>query len=120
MLIRVQFSTTDQSFKTSFNATEQGITPGFDAFQKVTEMKDAEKYTGPYEVTPTVEGEVLPTASKLMTQDLTIKAIPVYSVSNTAGGNTFYIATMDDELAGGTAILGKAKLGKMVLGKGRE
>lgn len=78
---------------------------------------DAAPYTGPYEVTPTVDGEVLPTAGKLMKDDLTIKAIPVYSVSNTAGGNTFYIATMDEE--GDNAILGKAKLGLMVLGKGR-
>lgn len=117
MNFRVQFSTTDQSFKITFNATDQSITPGFDSFQHVTEMKDAEKYTGPYEVTPTVEGEVLPTASKLMKEDLTIKAIPVYSVSNTAGGNTFYIATMGE--SDDNAILGKARLGKMVLGKGR-
>ncbi len=76
---------------------------------------DADPYTGAYEVTPTVEGEVLPTAQKLMKEDLTIKAIPVYSVSNTAGGNTFYIATMDDDPSGGKAIIGKAKLGSMVL-----
>lgn len=80
---------------------------------------DADPYTGPYEVTPTVEGEVLPTAQKLMKEDLTIKAIPVYVVSNTAGGNTVYIATMDDDPSGSNAILGKARLGHMVLGKGR-
>lgn len=113
MQFRVQFGVSEQGFKVTFAATDQSITPMFEALQYVTEQNEADPYTGPYEVTPTVDGEVLPTAGKLMKDDLTIKAIPVYSVSNTAGGNTFYIATMDEE--GDNAILGKAKLGHMVL-----
>ena len=52
----------------------------------------AEEYEGDYSVTPTVEGKILPTANKHMSDDLTIEAIPVYEVSNDSGGETFYIA----------------------------
>jgi hypothetical protein len=50
-----------------------------------------EQYEGDYEVVPTVDGFTLPTRRKLMTQDLTIKEIPYYDVSNTSGGSTVYI-----------------------------
>lgn len=53
-------------------------------------------YEGEYEVTPSVTAQTLPTKDKLMSDDLTIKAIPVYNVGNTSGGSTFYIATMDE------------------------
>ena len=49
------------------------------------------KYTGEYDVTPTIEGSVLPTADKLMEKDVNIKAIPFYEVSNDTG-ETVYIA----------------------------
>lgn len=48
-------------------------------------------YAGGYEVTPTAEGEILKTAQKTMSKDLTIHPIPYYEVSNTAGGDTVYI-----------------------------
>lgn len=49
-------------------------------------------YEGAYEVTPTVEGFTLPTARKVMREDLTVKRIPIFETSNAAGGNTVYIA----------------------------
>lgn len=49
------------------------------------------KYTGAYAVTPAVYATSVPTAQKYMEGDITIKAIPYYDVSNTAGGNTVYI-----------------------------
>lgn len=64
----------------------------FDAYQEVTLYKDADPYKGAYVVTPRVEAQVLPTAEKLMADDVTIKAIPIYDVSNTSGGSTVYIA----------------------------
>ena len=48
-------------------------------------------YTGDYVVTPKVDEQILPTENKLMEDDVTIKAIPFYNVSNTAGGSTVYI-----------------------------
>lgn len=49
-------------------------------------------YEGDYEITPTVDGMTLETKQRYMTDDVTIKAIPFYEVSNTSGGNTIYIA----------------------------
>lgn len=51
-----------------------------------------EPYEGPYEVTPRVEAQTLPTAKKLMREDVSVRAIPYFDVSNPAGGNTIYIA----------------------------
>lgn len=52
----------------------------------------AAAYTGEYEVTPTVEGLALRTKHKYMTDDVTVRAIPFFEVSNTGGGTTVYIA----------------------------
>lgn len=49
-------------------------------------------YTGSYTVTPKVTQQILPTANKLMQDDVTVKSIPIYSASNPSGGNTVYIA----------------------------
>ena len=51
-----------------------------------------EPYEGPYDVTPKVTAQILPTAKKLMREDVSVRAIPYFDVSNPAGGNTIYIA----------------------------
>ena len=51
-----------------------------------------EPYDGPYDVTPKVMAQTLPTAKKLMRDDVSVRAIPYFDVSNPAGGNTIYIA----------------------------
>lgn len=51
-----------------------------------------EEYTGPYEVTPKVEAQTLPTKGKLMRSDVEVQKIPYFETSNTAGGSTVYIA----------------------------
>lgn len=51
-----------------------------------------EPYDGPYEVTPKVTAQTLPTKKMLMREDVSIRAIPYFDVSNQAGGNTIYIA----------------------------
>lgn len=53
---------------------------------------DYPEYAGEYEITPTVDGQTMATAQKVMREDVTIKAIPYYDVSNTAGGSTVFIA----------------------------
>ena len=50
-----------------------------------------EEYKGSYEVTPKVEAQTMPTKDKLLIEDMTIKAIPIFKVSNTTGGNTVFI-----------------------------
>lgn len=53
--------------------------------------KDVTLYEGDYEVTPKVVGQTLPTAEKLLLDDVAIKAIPFYNVGNNSGGSTVYI-----------------------------
>lgn len=49
-------------------------------------------YTGPYEVTPKVEAQSLPTRDKHMIQDVSVREIPFYKTSNAQQGETVYIA----------------------------
>lgn len=66
-----------------------GVIPGT---LEISYTDDLPAYKGDYIVTPTVDGQVLATAQKLMVDDMTIKAIPFYKVSNNTGGSTVYIA----------------------------
>ena len=52
-----------------------------------------DSYEGPYDVTPKVTAQTLPTAKKFMQEDVSVRAIPYFDVSNPAGGNTIYIAS---------------------------
>lgn len=49
-------------------------------------------YTGDYVITPKVAAQTMLTKDKVMSKDVTIKAIPFFNVSNTSGGSTVYIA----------------------------
>lgn len=53
--------------------------------------EDMPHYEGSYDVTPKVIEQTLPTARKFMAQDVNIRKIPYFSVSNNSGGNTVYI-----------------------------
>lgn len=53
---------------------------------------DGIPYGGPYEVTPKVYEQVLPTDRKFMTNDVTVHMVPKYEVANQYG-TTCYIAT---------------------------
>lgn len=55
--------------------------------------KDVPLYEGEYEVTPKVEEQTLPTAMTLLKEDVTIKSIPYFDVSNNSGGSTVYIGS---------------------------
>ena len=53
----------------------------------------AETYDGPYEVTPKAwDEQVLETAHKLMTDDVTVFRVPYYETINLFDGKTAYIA----------------------------
>ena len=51
-----------------------------------------EQYAGEYTVIPKLDQQILKTKQKVMTDDLTVKGVPVYEVSNNQGGTTVYIA----------------------------
>lgn len=50
-------------------------------------------YDGTYEIVPTASGQVMPTRSKTMSDDVTIHPIPYQETSNEAGGITVSIAS---------------------------
>jgi hypothetical protein len=56
-----------------------------------TTVVGAPEYSGPYDITPLFTAQVLPTAKRLMQQNLTIKKIPQYEVSNDSNGYTLII-----------------------------
>lgn len=51
-----------------------------------------EVYDGPYEAVPALDAQTLPTANRLLTQDVTVEEIPRYRTSNLGGGYTVVIA----------------------------
>lgn len=67
-------------------------------FGEVIEVpaSDVPVYEGEYSVKPKVEEQALPTAGKMMRDDMKILSIPFFSVSNSTGGNTVYIGTEDE------------------------
>lgn len=79
MVIQVKFEENDQNLPVDFG--------------EVTEVSHdgVQEYTGPYEATPKVTAQTLPTKDKLLAQDVTVKEIPYFDVSNTSGGSTVYI-----------------------------
>lgn len=50
-------------------------------------------YTGSYEVTPKTSEQSLQTKDKHLIENVTIKSIPFFDVSNTSGGSTVYIGS---------------------------
>ena len=92
MVFAVRFNQSNVRLDAKLQTNSKCLNAEFAGFQKVSEIKDAEPYTGAYEVTPKVEAQTMHTAQKLMAQDVTIKAIPIYDVTNNTGGSTVYIA----------------------------
>lgn len=91
MNLRVDFSESKQSFHADFLENDQALKANLGEVQTVTKYI-SEKYEGSYSITPKVEAQTMPTKEKVMVDDVTIKAIPFFDVSNTSGGSTVYIA----------------------------
>lgn len=95
MRFDVSFRQTDQRFSLTLSGDGKQFSASFRELQQVT-VGDVERYQGPYEVTPAVSAQTLPTRAKVMSDDLEVKAIPFYEVSNLAGGDTAYIGMMNE------------------------
>ena len=80
MTVKVKFTEISQVFKATFGVV-----------QPVTQYIGGEEYKGDYIITPKVEAQTMPTKDKVLTEDVTIKSIPFFNVSNTSGGSTVYI-----------------------------
>ena len=91
MHLKVRFRPPDE-FKVRFEPSDQSIPVVFKQFQQVTTKPDVELYEGVYDITPKVEAQILPTANRFLSEDVTVKKIPFFNVGNSAGGSTVYIA----------------------------
>jgi hypothetical protein len=87
----VRFNQSDQHVPVQFKSLDQKIPLVFKNLHQVTEAPDVEVYEGSYQATPQVESQIMETAQKFLTDNVTIKAIPFFDVTNTAGGITIYI-----------------------------
>lgn len=81
--------------KTGFTGTLEEFQQGFGAYLEANNIithEDFEKYLGSYEVTalPEIE-QILRTEKKVLLEDIIVKPIPYYEVSNEAGGLTVSI-----------------------------
>lgn len=56
-----------------------------------SKQQNVDYYDGDYTVTPKVEKQELATRQKLLTEDVKIKEIPFFEVSNNEGGQTVFI-----------------------------
>lgn len=79
----------------------------------VKEYTGAPIYEGEYIVIPLAwEEQTLPTAARIMTQDVVVREIPYYEVSNTSGGYTVNIAGDKPNAAiVGSSTVGTARVG---------
>ena len=87
----VQFKPETMSAKVEFDSGSK-MDVGFGQAQPVPEYVGGTIYDGEYEITPRVTAQTMSTRDKVMLDDVTIQAIPVYETSNNSGGTTVYIA----------------------------
>lgn len=92
MKLDVRFSESAQSFAAKMESVNHSFEANFGQIQFVTEMVGGDPYQGEYVVTPKLGEQTMQTKEKVMLDDVTVKAIPCFRVSNNSGGNTVYIA----------------------------
>ncbi len=85
--LQVRFCETDHRIGAELDGGSDRFDAELAVLQQIALLPDP--YMGAYEVTPTVEGFTLPTARKVMSEDLTVKRIPYYEMDNTAGTTVF-------------------------------
>lgn len=81
------------NFEAKFEGQSANFSAQFGSSLKVIQQSTETWYEGEYEVTPSVDPQVLETAQKTMKRDVEIKAIPFFNVSNSSGGTTVYIGS---------------------------
>lgn len=93
MIVPVKFSSNDCTLSVRFSINDCLIPVLFENFQTITVFPESDPYNGDYVVTPSTDEQCLETANKLMFDDVTIKSIPFFEVSNNTGGSTVYIGS---------------------------
>lgn len=91
MRFDVTFQELDKKLDVDFRTRNEQIKVGFEHLQVVSDNVDVDYYKGDYTVTPKVEKQELETRQKFLTENVKIKEIPFFEVSNLEGGQTVFI-----------------------------
>lgn len=86
--IDVVFCEQDKRMNVRFGTSKQNFPANFGQIQQVNVL---DPYDGDYSITPQLTAQTLETAKKYMSNDVEVKEIPIYVVSNNSGGNTVTI-----------------------------
>lgn len=91
--MRMKVSFSENNMEVVFRQSEENRTFGTNLgeIQIVTKYVGGEPYEGDYSVTLKVDAQTMATKGKVMMDDVLIRSIPFFNVSNTSGGNTVYI-----------------------------
>lgn len=91
MIIKVKFTELAKNIPVKFKENTKLFNAKFGEVHTVTKLVGGEQFEGEYIVTPKVKEQILQTRNKVLVEDMTIKAIPIFNVTNNSGGNTVYI-----------------------------
>lgn len=91
MRLEVTFTEISKTFTSSLTGRFRTFISNFKGIQPITTYIGGEPYTGDYVMTPKTKEQTMQTKDKVMTDDVTIKSIPFFNVSNNSGGSTVYI-----------------------------
>ena len=87
-----EFQQDNKTFDVNFQQDDQIFNVEFGQIQHLTEYVGGEPFNGDYTVTPKVDSQIMATKGKVMLDDVTVKEIPFFDVTNSGGGSTVYIA----------------------------
>lgn len=91
MRFDVTFRKLDKKLDVDFHTRNEQIKVDFEHFQIVSDHAGVEYYKGDYTVTPKIEKQELATRQKFLAENVKIKEIPFFEVSNLEGGQTVFI-----------------------------
>ena len=91
MRFDVTFQELDKKLNVDFRTRNEKIKVDFEHLQVVSDNVGVDYYKGNYTVTPKVEKQELATRQKFLTENVKIKEIPFFEVSNLEGGQTAFI-----------------------------
>ena len=91
MRFDVTFRELDKKMDVDFRTRNEQIKVDFEHLQVVSDNVGVDYYKGDYTVTTKFEKQELATRQKFPTENVKIKEIPFFEVSNLEGGQTVFI-----------------------------
>lgn len=93
MIFTSKFEELDSDLPLKFEELDSDFSTSFGENITIEVTSEFDTYEGNYSVIPKTESQTLLTKKKVMAEDVTIKEIPYFDVSNNAGGSTVYIGS---------------------------